>query len=410
MSNLFLVARQEYLKKVSQKGFWLASLSVPLLIIVAMAVAILVAVKADQTDPIGYIDQAGVIVPEAWQPDPDSGEHIEIISYADETTAKAALEGGEIQGYYVIPPDYLDRRELSFYYKDETPGEQQKDDFNSFLRASLAADSAETAREVLEDGPALTVRSMDGSKEIIQGNVFGILLPFAAGIILIITNMTAAGTLLQVVADEKENRTIEVLITSISPEQLIGGKVVGLMAVAFTQMTLWIAAVAIGVLVAGSFFEEIRGMQLPLDFLLLAVVFFVPTFALIAGIMTAIGGSVTETTQGQQIAGVINLVFMVPLLLSSLIIFSPNSPFVVFLTLFPTTAFATIVLRWGFAVIPTWELIVSWLALMGGAVFSVWASARIFRMGMLRYGNALDLRTAVSGLGAELKRLVGVKP
>lgn len=398
MSNLLLIARNEYLKKVTKKGFWIASLSIPLLIIIGMVVGILVTLKTNETSALGYVDQSGLIVPDAWKPGADNGKQVKIIGYPDEAAAKTALEQEEIKGYYVIPADYLASHQLDLYYKQDTPGQTQRDTFNAFLRASLAYGSPENVRIRLEDGLKLTVQSMDGSKEVTQGNVIGILLPFVVGMILIITNMASASSLLQVVTDEKENRTIEVLLTSLSPEQLIGGKVLGLMAVSFTQIAMLCAAIALGALVGGKYIPFLQNFQVPWDFFLLVLVFFVPSYALVAGIMTAIGGSVTELTQGQQIAGVINMIFMLPLMLSALILFNPNSPVVVIFTLIPFTSFSAIVLRWGFATIPAWELIVSWVLLAASAVFSIWASARIFRLGMLRFGSALDIRTALSSL------------
>ncbi|RPI85605.1 MAG: ABC transporter permease [Chloroflexi bacterium] len=398
MSNLLLIARNEYLKKVGKKGFWIASLSIPVLIIIAIVVGILVTLKTNETSALGYIDQSGLIISEAWQPAPDSGKQIQILGYTDEAAAITALERKEIKGYYLIPADYLISHQLELYYKEDSPGQTQRDAFNAFLRASLASGSPESVRIRLEDGPKLTVQSMDGSKNISQGNVVGLLLPFVVGMILIITNMASASSLLQVVTDEKENRTIEVLLTSLSPEALIGGKVLGLMAVSFTQIAMLCAAIAIGAFVGGKYIPFLENFQIPWDFFLLVLVFFVPSYALVAGIMTAIGGSVTELTQGQQIAGVINMIFMLPLMLSALILFNPNSPVVVLFTLIPFTSFSALVLRWGFATIPTWELIVSWVLLVASAVFSIWASARIFRLGMLRFGSALDIRTALSSL------------
>lgn len=398
MSNLWLVARNEYLKKTANRGFWIASLSIPLVIIVGIAAAVLISQKTNQTSPLGYVDGSGLIKPEAWQPAPGSGKHTQILGYPDETAAKTALEQGEIQGYYLVPADYLASHQLELFYKEDAPSQAVREDFNTFLRASLVYGSPENVLVRLEEGPRLVVRSMDGSKEVKQGNVVGLLLPFFAGMFLIITNMTSAGSLLQVVTDEKENRTIEVLLTSLTPEQLIGGKVLGLMAVSFTQIAMLIAAIVIGAVIGSQYVPFLKEFQIPWDFFLLVLLFFVPSFALIAGIMTAIGGSVTEMTQGQQIAGVLNVIFMLPLMLSALILFDPSNPLVVLFTLFPATSFSAIVLRWGFAVIPAWELITSWVLLVGTAIFSVWASARIFRLGMLRFGSALDVRTALSSL------------
>lgn len=396
MRNFWLVARHEYIKKATNRGFWLASLSLPVLILVIIGVAVLFALKPFQKGPLGYVDPGGLIQPAAWES--RLGLQVRLIAYGDEAAAQAALKKHEIDGYYLIPADFLASREVQLYYWNTPPGPLQKDDFTAFLRAGLAARFPEDVRQRLTEGPKVMIRSLDGSKEFATENFVGLLLPFVAGALLILLNMASAGTLLQVVADEKENRTMEVLLTSLSPEQLIGGKITGLLAITVTQVAIWSAAIALAIWIGGQFMEPLRNTQVSAAFVLLTAAFFFPTFAMIAGVMTAIGGSVSDVSQGQQISGVINLIFMLPLMLSALIMFNPNSPLVVFLTLFPTTSFATIILRWGFAVIPAWQLILSWLLLAATAAFSVWGSARIFRLGMLRYGNSLDLRAAWNGL------------
>jgi ABC-2 type transport system permease protein len=70
------------------------------------------------------------------------------------------------------------------------------------------------------------------------------------------------------------------------------------------------------------------------------------------------------------------------------------------LTLFPTTAFITVTMRWGLTVIPLWQLVVSWLLLVGSAGLSVWAAARILRVGMLRYGQRLTVRAMAQAVRA----------
>jgi len=114
--------------------------------------------------------------------------------------------------------------------------------------------------------------------------------------------------------------------------------------------------------------------------------------------MIAIGGAVTDHRQGQQIAGVLNMLFVLPMLFSALVFINPDGPVLVGLTLFPTSAMVTIMLRWGMTIIPFWQLAASWVLLTAAAGLSIWASARIFRLGMLRYGQALNLREALAGL------------
>jgi ABC-2 type transport system permease protein len=139
-------------------------------------------------------------------------------------------------------------------------------------------------------------------------------------------------------------------------------------------------------------------LTVPWSLLSITVLFFVPTFILIAGVMTSIGATVTELQQGQQISGIVNLLFMVPMFFVAVIFVAPNSPFLTLLTLFPTTAFLTILLRSSLTSVPLWQMIVSWILLVVTALSSVWLASRIFRMGMLRYGQRLTLKSVVAGL------------
>ena len=141
-----------------------------------------------------------------------------------------------------------------------------------------------------------------------------------------------------------------------------------------------------------------RTIRIPWGFVLVAALYFLPAFGLIAAMMTAIGGAVTEMRQGQQIAGLLNMLFILPMLLSMLVFTDPDSPLLLFFTLFPTTSFVTVMLRWTTGAIPFWQLATSWILLVGSAILGIWASARIFRAGMLRYGQSLDLRAALSAV------------
>jgi ABC-2 type transport system permease protein len=107
---------------------------------------------------------------------------------------------------------------------------------------------------------------------------------------------------------------------------------------------------------------------------------------------------VTELQQGQQIAGILNLFFMLPIFLLPILFSNPNSPLMVFLTLFPTTSFLTISMRWGLGTVPLWQVGIAWVLLVATAIFMIWAAARVFRAGMLRYGQALDLRAAAAAI------------
>jgi ABC-2 type transport system permease protein len=191
------------------------------------------------------------------------------------------------------------------------------------------------------------------------------------------------------------------MATSLTPDQLVGGKAVGLIAIALTQILFLAVVISVGLAIGARFLEPLRELRVPWSFLLATVMYFVPAYALIAGMMIAIGSAVTETRQGQQIAGALNLLFTLPYFFLVMFIGNPNSPLAVILTLFPTSSFITVTLRWGLTSIPLWQLIASWLLLVATAGFSVWAAARIFRAGMLRYGQRLDFKGMIAAMRAK---------
>jgi ABC-2 type transport system permease protein len=188
------------------------------------------------------------------------------------------------------------------------------------------------------------------------------------------------------------------MITSVTPGQLIGGKTVGLLAAALTQLAIYVITVVVGLTVAAPHVEVLQQVAVPWTYLGVMALFFFPAYGLIAAVMVAIGGAVTKVEEGQQVAGFLNLFFMLPLFLLVAIMENPAAPVLVFFTLFPTTAFLTISLRWGLGTVPMWQIGVSWILLVATTILMVWAAARIFRARMLRYGQPLNLKAAVAAI------------
>jgi ABC-2 type transport system permease protein len=173
---------------------------------------------------------------------------------------------------------------------------------------------------------------------------------------------------------------------------------VGLVAVGLTQLFVWITSIAIAWGVAKHFFEVLQMIELPWDILVIFGIFFLPSYAIIAGMMICIGSVVTELQEGQQISGVINLLFTFPIFFAALVFADPNSPLLVFLSFWPTTSIMTIMMRWGFTVIPFWQVAVSWFICSLSGIVIIWIASRLFRLGMLRYGQRLTLKSAFSAI------------
>ena len=405
MGKLWLVARQEYLGRVRQRSFLVGTLSILAIIAVIMGITAIIVIGGRDDRPLGYVDHAGLFVA---QPAP-AAEGPELRAFADETAAREALAAGVIQAFYVLPEDYLSRREVALFYGKDKPGEGVRGAFDDALRASLAqrtlaqrtlaASALAGVQQRLIEGTQVTLRSLDGRRQIDPSSIVDALLPFLAGFLFIMATISSSGYLLQALTAEKENRTAEVMITTLTPLQLVGGKSLGLMAVSLTQLAIWVAVALAAIAVGGRYFPELSGLHVSPGLIGVILLFFLPAYALIAGLMTAIGAIMPDQQQSQQIAGLLNMMFFVPYFLAAVLFANPNGPLAVALTLFPTTAFTAISVRWGMTTIPTWQLAASWIILVVSAAFSVVFAAQIFRMGMLTYGQRLDARSIRAALG-----------
>jgi ABC-2 type transport system permease protein len=402
MRNFWLIAKHEYLKIVRQKSFLIGTLWVPVMIVIVMAISILSSLGQRGRLPLGYVDYTGRLDEAVTLPfDAEGDTPLPMRAFADEGAARTALESGALQAYYVVPADYVQSGRVELFYLNQRPAEVAQQDFRAFLRANLLSAYPAAIQQRMIEGSAVTFRSSDGAQEFESRNVMTFLVPFAAAFFFVFAVMNSGGYMLQAITDEKENRTIEVLATSARPVELIGGKALGLMSVGLTQLGIWLLTGVLALLIASFFVPEVQGTRIPWTLLGVVALFFLPAYALTAGLMTAVGGMVSDLRQGQQMAGIVNLFFMLPFFFITLIMAKPNSPIIIGMTLFPTTAFVTITMRWAMTTVPFWQLAVSWVLLVATAGTSVWLAARIFRIGMLHYGQTLRVDAVLSRLRAE---------
>jgi ABC-2 type transport system permease protein len=404
MRKFWVVAKHEYLKIARKRSFLLGTLAMPIFFVGIMALAIVVVMAGENNSPIGYVDQAGLLKITELPADFDDGPNpVALLAFATEAQARAALESQEIQAYYVLPADYLTSRQAQLFYWDKIPRGDAQRRFDNLVRVNLSTALPAAVAERAQQGVNLTARSADGRQEISGESFVNIFVPFFIGLFFSIVVVSSGSYLMEAVSDEKESRTIEVMATSLTPGQLIGGKAIGLMTVALTQIGILAATIAVSLIVGAQFIEVLRAITIPWSMFLTLAIFFVPTFALISGMMIAVGSMVTETRQGQQIAGALSMLFTLPFFFMIVFFSAPNSPLATLLTIFPTTSFLTIALRWGMTTIPLWEMIVGWIAVTASAIFMVWAAGRIFRLGMLQYGQRLDVKSLLRAVrtGAE---------
>jgi ABC-2 type transport system permease protein len=394
MNKIWLIAKYEYLRHVKRKRFIFVVLSMPLIIVLMFGIGLLTAVLSSNNTPIGYVDHSGLfanpMMPEFDSPLPFT-QPMQIIPYTTEDAAQTALMGKKIQAYFVISDQYLEEGNVLLVANQE-PDSTVYREFREFLSVNLLKDIPQDIANRLLEGGQVAIRTTEDEQGMNADNIFAFILPFLAAFLFMIAVQTSGGYLLQAVVEEKENRTMEILLTSSSSNQIMTGKVIGNLSVGLTQLIIWIVFGMLGVMVLKFFIPEMQTPRIDLGFLGLMLLTFLPAFVMIAAMMATVGATATETREAQQIAGLFTLPIVIPFWFFGVLIESPNSPLAVGLSIFPFTAPVSLPLRAAFTTIPTWQTALTISLLFILAIASLWLAGGAFRLGMLRYGKKLSLK------------------
>ena len=389
MNTIWQVMTFEYARHVFRKRFLLALLSLPAFILVMAFVVFLLIRSEFNTAPVGYVDHSGLLSgPGAVE---NENSWVGLRRFTAEEEAEAALNLEEIQAYYVLSPDFLETRQTKLVALEEPSGVATSQ-FTQLVRANLLAQFPPEIIRRLSQGNQLVVQSLDGSRQFVQGDWLGFVLPFMVGFIFLVAVFATSGYLLQAVVEEKENRTMELLVTAISPNKLMAGKIIGIIAVGWTQLLAWFGMVVLLVLVGSQFFDLPEWILFSTNYLVLALVLFVPAFIMLAALMVAVGATLTDVQEAQQVTSLFTLPLFIPFWFALTLINYPNGPVAVGLSLFPFTAPITLAIRAGFAQVPTWQLLLSLSLLILFALAALWFAGRAFRLGLLRYGQRVPWR------------------
>lgn len=393
MKKIWLVFKHEYVRRVKTRGFIFAVLSMPLLVILGSLMALISVRMQTNFQPVGYVDQTGALTEVSAKLDQPSFSlsSVDLLEYKDEDSGLNALEQENIQALFVISSDYVENGKI-VVYAQERPGENAFDQMRSFLSTNLIAGQNVQVKERIQAGSNFTVRSVDGSRQANMRDWFVVLFPFLSGLIFIIVINISGGYLLQSVVDEKESRTMEIIITSVSPEELMIGKILGNLSVGLTQLLIWISFILLGSMVLRLIFNYSVASQItPIQLFIIAGII-LPGFILIAALMTLVGVTATEIREAQQVSILFTLPMITPYWFAGAVLQHPNNILTTFLSIFPFTAIVTMPLRLSIASVPAWQLILTSILMWISAVGSLFLAAKAFRLGMLQFGKRLQLK------------------
>jgi ABC-2 type transport system permease protein len=398
MNKIWLVIKHEYFKHVKKKRFILAILSLPFFILLMVGVGFLSVIIQFDNTPIGYIDNSGLLEnPVAYEFETPLWfmKPMEAQKFKDLESATKELENGSLQAIYFLGDDLIKSKTITVY-ANEIPDSSVNNNFLDFLRFNLLQDTDPAIVTRVTEGTKFEIRSTEDNRNTSGENVLGFILPFISGFLFIMAINISGGYLLQAVVEEKENRTMEILVTSISPNQLMTAKVIGNLSVGLTQLVVWIIFGLLGFLAILRIFPDLNTGQIDVGFLIITIAVFIPAFVMIAAMMAALGATTTETREAQQIAGLFTLPMVIPFWFLQVLMEKPNSLISIIMSIFPFTAPVSLPIRAAFSNIPVWQTVLTVLLLVLFAIAALWLAGRSFRLGMLRYGKKLSLKEILS--------------
>jgi ABC-2 type transport system permease protein len=409
--KLRLIVKREYLTRIKTKGFIIGTILVPLIgLAFCLLIIFLVNRKPTQSMRLVIVDNSGTLaqpITQGLDTKLDNGKPefniLETIRRPGSPDAvqqdlRARINAEQIDAYLWIPKDPTQSFELHT---------RNPENFSLIAPLSAAIDQAVISARLSERGIHLDdvnailkgtdlklLKVSETGEAVEKGQSIGIAV---ALVVLLYSALLMYGIItMRSVLEEKTTRTMEVLISAVRPFELLCGKILGVAAAAFTQFAIWMISTALlfsyGALAAmGMGGTALSGVHIPISLVLYAGVFFVGGYFLYSSMFAAIGAACSNEQDAQQLQWIAMAPLVFCMVIYSMVLTDPNSTASVVLSEIPFFAPVLMALRISLQTPPAWQIILSLFLLLITTVATIWASAKIYRIGILMYGKRPSL-------------------
>jgi len=428
MKNILLITKREYLTQVKKKSFILLTILTPILLI-AFGTLITFMVKANQTShTFNVVDKSGI-----FEGKLKSNKDITyvFVSEKNEDALKSTLkEMSGIDGLLVIPnihkDDYDQLEKNTRLYINKKIGFETKtkvgDNLVEVIKTEKIRSLGLNENQIkdldkkfdLETENVVDKGKTDSGISYGVKTVLGMVMMYAIFMFILIYGVRVMRSVLE----EKNNRVVEIIISSVKPFELMMGKILGVTLVALTQFSIWIMMSVIGAVFFNTGFAavqnqipngkevdfqslnieqtlaEVSHSLLDLNFPLIIfvfIVFFLLGYIFYSSMYAAIGSAVDNETETQQFSMFAIIPLMIGIYGSFTIINNPDGPMAFWLSIIPFTSPIAMTARIPFGV-PVWQIVLSIVLLIGSALLMMYVAAKIYRVGILMYGNKATLK------------------
>ncbi|WP_299289760.1 ABC transporter permease [uncultured Mucilaginibacter sp.] len=427
MNKTLLIIQREYLARVKKKSFILMTFLVPGLILAMYAITYLIAANSDslnKTREIKVIDESGVF---AGKLKDHKNIHFSSLSQSLPEAKKAANKNEDLF-ILSIPKNFTDKNSVQIFSKKK-PNFALVNEVETQLNTiatgnNMAAAGIDVVKlSGLKSNISAETKQLtdEGEKDSNLASAYGI--GVASAILIYLSLFIYGAQVMRGVIEEKTNRIIEVIVSSVKPFQLMLGKILGVGLVGLTQFLLWIVLSTTVTNIAEkaftkhetaveqsnqtqikggknstgqtqppignpvmSFMKSLEGVNYP--YIIGCFIFyFLSGYLLYSALFAAVGSAVDSETETQQFMFPITLPLLFTYILSfAFLVNNPDSSLAFWLSVIPFTAPIAMMVRVPFGV-PGWQLALSMVMMVAGFLFTTWVAARIYRVGVLMYGK-----------------------
>jgi ABC-2 type transport system permease protein len=405
MDKILAVARREFLATVRTKAFILSVVLMPALIVGAILATHWVQKLAEgekmPVRRIAVIDHSDKVYNDLRdQVDafntqrPNQRFDLEQVApgEANEDALRARVNKGELYGYLILAADAVDADGgcvLARKDKQLEVGRELEERINNAVAAVRLRESAIDPTEIAKLRRRVPVSEVEAQTgKAVTSNVMAQLMtPFAFMFLMFMGTFGISQGLLTSLIEEKSNRVIEVLLSAVSPLQLMAGKILGTALVGFLLLTVW-GTVGFGSAQQYHVADLVTGYRLTI-----AVLYFVPGFLLLSALLAAIGSACNELKDAQSMVFPLSLLTIIPMIFWFYISQNPASTISIALSYIPPIAPFIMILRiCSDPDTPLWQIISTLALLWVSVVAAMWAAGKVFRVGVLMYGKPPSLR------------------
>ncbi|MEP7104166.1 MAG: ABC transporter permease [Candidatus Dojkabacteria bacterium] len=404
MSKTTIIVKREYFKVVKKPTFWVATLLLPLFIVIISLVSGFSAQQAEDTNKrnleaekgsqVLILDESNLINPKIFI-NPNGTVSARFIANKDEGIQEIKDAKEPVFVYY--PKDLVQGAKIEIYVTDKGLfGNSRYDSYaidwiNQSIITNLPADLQVAYKAQL----TTETRAFSGEKEI-DTSPTKLILPAAFALIYIILTSFATSYLLMSVSEEKENRVMEIVLSNVKPRELITGKILGQVGVVITQVLILGILSALVVFVFKDTLTpvglNIGAISFSFEQILLSIFYTILSFFILACVMVGVGAAMPTYKEAQSFSTVFVMVSIMPFYFVSILIAEPSGIIAQVLSYFPLSSGIVLLFRNALGVLSPLEIIVSSILLVIYAYIALYLAFKLFEFGSLEYGRKISFK------------------